>query len=89
MSKDELQIASRSIKELLIKIPKRPFRRSENSYLGKEVSTRESLRRAKRNFGSVIPKLVKKKEVSRPVIVLIRHFRVNGKLFKDDDTFRP
>ena len=71
MSKDELQIASRSIKELLIKIPKRPFRRSENSYLGKEVSTRESLRKARRNFGSVIPKLVKKKEVSRPVIVLL------------------
>ena len=71
MSKDELQIASRSIKELLIKLPKRPFRRSENSYLGKEVSTRESLRKARRNFGSVIPKLVKKKEVSRPVIVLL------------------
>ena len=71
MSKDELQIASQAIKELLIKIPKRPFRRSENSYLGKEVSTRESLRKARRNFGSVIPKLVKKKEVSRPVIVLL------------------
>ena len=61
MSKDELQMASQSIKELLIKIPKRPFRRSENSSLGKHVSARESLRGAKRNFGSVIPKLVKKK----------------------------
>ena len=71
MSKDELQMASQSIKELLIKIPKRPFRRSENSSLGKKVSTRESLREAKRNFGSVLPKLVKKKEVSRPVIVLL------------------
>ena len=71
MSKDELQMASQSIKELLIKIPKRPFRRSENSSLGKQVSARESLRRAKRNFGSVIPKLVKKKVVSRPVIVLL------------------
>ncbi len=71
MSKDELQIASQSIKELLIKIPKRPFRRSENSSLGKQVSARESLRRAKKNFGSVIPKLVKKKDVSRPVIVLL------------------
>ena len=71
MSKDELQMASQSIKELLIKIPRRPFRRSENSSLGKQVSTRESLREAKRNFGSVLPKLVKKKEVSRPVIVLL------------------
>ena len=71
MSKEEIQIASQSIKELLIKIPKRPFRRSENSYLGQEVSARESLRRAKRNFGSVIPKLVRKKEVSRPVVVLL------------------
>ena len=71
MSKDELQMASQSIKELLIKIPKRPFRRFENSSLGKQVSARESLRRAKRNFGSVIPKLVKKKVVSRPVIVLL------------------
>ena len=71
MSKDELQMASQSIKELLIKIPRRPFRRSENSSLGKQVSTRESLREAKRHFGSVLPKLVKKKEVSRPVIVLL------------------
>ena len=71
MSKDELQMASQSIKELLIKIPRRPFRRSERSSLGKQVSTRESLREAKRNFGSVLPKLVKKKEVSRPVIVLL------------------
>ena len=71
MSKDELQMASQSIKELLIKIPKRPFRRSENSSLGKKVSTRESLGEAKRHFGSVLPKLVKKKEVSRPVIVLL------------------
>ena len=71
MSKEEIQIASQSIKELLIKIPKRPFRRLENSYLGQEVSARESLRRAKRNFGSVIPKLVRKKEVSRPVVVLL------------------
>ena len=55
----------------LIKIPKRPFRRTENSYLGQEVSARESLRSAKRNFGSVIPKLVRKKEVSRPVVVLL------------------
>ena len=67
----ELQIASQSIKELLIKIPKRPFRRSEKSSLGKQISARESLRRARRNFGSVIPKLVKKKDVSRPVIVLL------------------
>ena len=71
MSKEEIHIASQSIKELLIKIPKRPFRRSEKSYLGLEVSARESLRRAKRNFGSVIPKLVRKKEVSRPVVVLL------------------
>ena len=71
MSKDELQMASQSIKELLIRIPKRPFRRSENSSLGKKVSTRESLREAKRHFGSVLPKLVKKKEVSRPVIILL------------------
>ena len=71
MSKEEIYIASQSIKELLIKIPKRPFRRSEKSYLGLEVSARESLRRAKRNFGSVIPKLVRKKEVSRPVVVLL------------------
>ena len=71
MSKEEIQIASQSIKELLIKIPKRPFRRSENSYLGQEVSARESLRGAKRNFGSVIPKLVRRKEVSRPVVVLL------------------
>ena len=71
MSKDELQMASQSIRELLIKIPRRPFRRSERSSLGKQVSTRESLREAKRNFGSVLPKLVKKKEVSRPVIVLL------------------
>ena len=71
MSNEEIHIASQSIKELLIKIPKRPFRRSEKSYLGLEVSARESLRRAKRNFGSVIPKLVRKKEVSRPVVVLL------------------
>ena len=71
MSKDELQMASQSIKDLLIKIPKRPFRRSEKSSLGKQISARESLRRARRNFGSVIPKLVKKKDVSRPVIVLL------------------
>ena len=71
MSKAELHMASQSIKELLIKIPKRPFRRSENSSLGKRVSARESLREAKRNFGSVIPKLTKKTEVSRPVIVLL------------------
>ena len=71
MSKAELHMASQSIKELLIKIPKRPFRRSENSILGKKVSARESLRGAKRNFGSVIPKLIKKRDVSRPVIVLL------------------
>ena len=71
MSKAELHMASQSIKELLIKIPKRPFRRSENSILGKKVSARESLRGAKKNFGSVIPKLIKKREVSRPVIVLL------------------
>ena len=71
MSKAELHMASQSIKELLIKIPKRPFRRSENSSLGNRVSARESLRGAKRNFGSVIPKLIKKREVIRPVIVLL------------------
>ena len=71
MSSEELKMASQSIKELLIKMPKKPFRRFQKNSLGNKISTRQSLREAKKNFGLVIPKFVKKKEKPRPIVVLL------------------
>ena len=71
MSGEELKKASQSIKEILIKMPKKPFRRFEKNSLATKISVRNSLKEAKKNFGLVIPKFVKKKDKSRSVVVLI------------------
>ena len=71
MSSEELKKASQSIKEILIKMPKKPFRRFEKNSLASKISVRHSLKEAKKNFGLVIPKFVKKKDKSRSVVVLI------------------
>ena len=71
MSGEELKKASQSIKEILIKMPKKPFRRFEKNSLATKISVRSSLKEAKKNFGLVIPKFVKKKDKSRSVVVLI------------------
>ena len=71
MSNDELKLASQSIKALLIKIPKKPYRSHQKNSLGHKISVRQSLREANKTFGLVIPKFVKKKEISRPIVVLL------------------
>ena len=71
MSGEELKKASQSIKEILIKMPKKPFRRFEKNSLATKISVRSSLKEAKKNFGLVIPKFVKKKDKPRSVVVLI------------------
>ena len=71
MSGEELKKASQSIKEILIKMPKKPFRRFEKNSLATKISVRNSLKEAKKNFGLVIPKFVKKKDKPRSVVVLI------------------
>ena len=71
MSGEELKKASQSIKEILIKMPKKPFRRFEKNSLATKISIRSSLKEAKKNFGLVIPKFVKKKDKPRSVVVLI------------------
>jgi hypothetical protein len=71
MSNEELRIASQSIKELLVTIPTRPFRRTKESVLGKKISIRQSLREAKKNLGLVIPKFIRQKTKPRPVIILL------------------
>ena len=58
MSGEELKQASQSIKEILIKMPKKPFRRFEKNSLASKISVRHSLKEAKKNFGLVIPKFV-------------------------------
>ena len=71
MSGEELNKASQSIKEILIKMPKKPFRRFEKNSLATKISVRDSLKEAKKNFGLVIPQFVKKKDKQRSVVVLL------------------
>ena len=56
MSSEELKKAGQSIKKILIKIPKKPFRRFEKNSLASKISVKHSLKEAKKNFGLVIPK---------------------------------